>query len=176
MIKKSRRTSKTVNELKKEKTLTQKRKELLLGQLTKYPVVEASCRQAEIGRSTYYQWKKEDTFFRKQADEALASGKLLINDMAESQLIKKIQTGESMTAIIFWLKNHHKDYNEKIFYIHENMEKEFTKKERVTLARSLINSQLGFLLKGEKKEIIKEAENQQKELDERRNSSANPKE
>ncbi len=167
MTKKSRPTSKTENKLKKERALTQKRKDLLIQQLAKYPIVETACKQADIGRSTYYQWRKEDEDFERLADEALANGKLFINDMAESMLIKKIQEGVTV-PLIFWLKNHHKDYNEKIFYIHENVEKELTREGRITLARSLINSQLKFLLNGEDEDIIKEAEKQQREFDERR--------
>ena len=48
----------------------------------------------------------------KLADEAIKSGTFFINDMAD-QAIQNIQSGNN-TAIIFWLKNHHKEYNERI--------------------------------------------------------------
>ena len=38
---------------------------------------------------------------------------LVINDLAESQLLAAIKD-QNLTAIIFWLKNHHADYADKI--------------------------------------------------------------
>jgi hypothetical protein len=164
MARKSRKTSKTENELKKTATLTQQRKELLLKQLTRYPIVETACKQTDIGRSTYYQWKQEDESFAKQANEALASGKLLINDMAESQLIKKIQEGK-VIPIIFWLKNHHPDYNEKMLHIH-TANNDLDESELVAVARALMNIGMRGQIKDSTKAIIKKAKEQQEKFNE----------
>ncbi|MCA9370776.1 MAG: hypothetical protein KC680_02340 [Candidatus Peregrinibacteria bacterium] len=84
-------------------------KAVLLEQLKKTPIVQIACEKVGTGRTTYYRWRKEDDEFKKEADSALKEGKLLVNDMAESQLLSAIRDGH-MTAIIFWLKNQHKDY------------------------------------------------------------------
>ncbi|OGH13916.1 MAG: hypothetical protein A3H50_00030 [Candidatus Levybacteria bacterium RIFCSPLOWO2_02_FULL_37_10] len=46
-------------------------------------------------------------------DEALFEGNLLVNDMAESQLLSSIRD-KNMTGIIFWLRNRHPNYASKV--------------------------------------------------------------
>ena len=88
-------------------------KKLLVEQLKKAPIVQVACEKIGISRSTYYRWRKADSDFEIAADEAIYSGKHLINDMAESQLISGIRN-QNMTAIIFWLKNNHPDYKTRV--------------------------------------------------------------
>jgi ACT domain-containing protein len=90
-----------------------KNKEQLLEILKKTPIVQIACEKAGIGRATYYRWRKEDSEFAKESDQALLDGSLLINDMAESQMMSAIKD-KNMTAIIFWLKHHHPAYATKI--------------------------------------------------------------
>lgn len=93
---------------KKDKT-----KELLIEQLKRTPIVQLACEKIGISRATYYRWRKEDEEFIKITDESLAEGKLLVNDMAESQLMSAIRD-RNMTAIIFWLKHHHPSYGTRV--------------------------------------------------------------
>jgi ACT domain-containing protein len=88
-------------------------KKALLKQLKQTPIVQVACSKAGLSRATFYRWRKEDTEFSNKVDEALSEGKLFINDMAESKLVSAIQD-ENLTAIIYWLKNHHWDYREKL--------------------------------------------------------------
>lgn len=90
-----------------------KQKVELLDRLKKTPIVHLACERSGIGRATFYRWKKEDQDFAKQADEALAEGALLINDIAESQLISAIKD-KNLGAIVFWLKTHHPLYANKL--------------------------------------------------------------
>lgn len=90
-----------------------KNKEQLLEILKKTPIVQIACEKAGISRATYYRWRKEDPEFVKVSDQALLDGSLLINDMAESQMMSAIKD-KNMTAIIFWLKHHHPAYATKI--------------------------------------------------------------
>lgn len=92
---------------------TLKTKQLLLDQLRKTPIVQIAAEKIGIGRATYYRWRKEDIKFLKDSDQAVLDGNLLINDMAESQLMSAIRD-KNMTAIIFWLRNHHKDYTNRV--------------------------------------------------------------
>lgn len=87
-------------------------KKKLLEQLKKVPIVQVACERVDISRSTYYRWRSDDSSFAKAADEAIKDGVLLINDLAENQLLMMIRSF-NITAIIFWLKNHHKSYKEK---------------------------------------------------------------
>jgi len=98
------------NTIEKRQT---KNKELLLDQLKKTPIVQIACEKAGVGRATYYRWRKEDAVFAQTSDQALLDGSLLVNDMAESQLMSAIKD-KNMTAIIFWLKHHHPAYATKV--------------------------------------------------------------
>jgi len=88
-------------------------KELIIEQLKRIPVVQVVCEKTGIGRATFYRWKKEDKKFAEKADTAQREGVQLINDMAESQLLSAIKD-KHMTAIIYWLKHHHRDYSTRI--------------------------------------------------------------
>lgn len=92
---------------------TDKNKELVIQQLKKTPIVQVSCEKVGIGRATFYRWKQEDQDFATRADEALIEGSLLVNDVAESQLMSAIRD-KNLTAIIFWLKHHHPNYATKV--------------------------------------------------------------
>lgn len=88
-------------------------KAALLEQLKKTPIVQVACEKVGIGRTSFYRWKKEDKEFGEKVDEALLDGNLLVNDMAESQLMAAIRD-KNLTAIIFWLKHHHPAYATKV--------------------------------------------------------------
>lgn len=81
------------------------------------PIVRAACEKVGVSRATYYRWIRDDQEFREAAETALQGGKDEVNDVAEAQLIKAIQVG-NMTGIIYWLKNHHIDYNSKLAQRH----------------------------------------------------------
>lgn len=88
-------------------------KKKLLARLTKSPIVEVACKQAGVPRSTYYRWRKDDEVFAEACDVALEESAGRISDLAESQLISAIKD-QNMTAIIFWLKHHHRAYRTRI--------------------------------------------------------------
>lgn len=90
-----------------------KNQELLLEQLKKTPIVQVACEKVGVGRATYYRWRKDNEYFSEQADLSIAEGSLLVNDMAESQLMAAIRE-KNLTAIIFWLKHHHPNYATKV--------------------------------------------------------------
>ena len=92
---------------------TDSQKKQLLERFKKTPIVQVACEKIGINRSTYYRWCKQNNTFRKQAEEALSEGAKLVNDMAESQLIAGIRE-QNLTAIIFWLKHHHRTYRTQV--------------------------------------------------------------
>lgn len=92
---------------------TDKTKETLLEQLKKTPIVQVACNHAGIARSSYYRWCSEDKDFKQKAEEALSEGIQLISDLAESKLIANINE-QNMSAIIWWLRNRHPAYRDKL--------------------------------------------------------------
>ena len=76
------------------------KKESILKALEKnLGVVTLSCRKANIPRSTFYKWLKEDQEFAEQVKEI----ENVALDFAESELLKQIQNGIP-TSTIFYLK------------------------------------------------------------------------
>lgn len=114
----------------------QQQKEALCEQLKKTPIVQISCEKIGIGRATYYRWRKDDSEFSKQADEALNEGVHLMNDMAESQLLSAIKA-QNMTAIIFWLKHRHKSYTQKFEVTTRIEDRELTEEQQVMVTKAL---------------------------------------
>lgn len=92
---------------------TEDERKKLIEQIKKTPIVQIACERSGISRATYYRWRKASKKFREEADQALFEGVALINELAESQLISGIRD-KNMTAIIYWLKHHHKDYKTRI--------------------------------------------------------------
>lgn len=90
-----------------------KNKQQVIDQLRFNPIIQIACQKSGVSRATFYRWRNEDEEFKKQTETAIQDGILLINDLAESQLLAAIKD-QNLTAIIFWLKNHHTDYADKI--------------------------------------------------------------
>lgn len=88
-------------------------KALLLEQLKKTPIVQIACEKLGIARATFYRWKIEDSGFAKQVNAALLEGCLLVNDLAESQLISAVKD-RNLSAVTYWLRHHHKDYKSRL--------------------------------------------------------------
>ena len=97
-----------MNKKKSDKT-----KEAFLEQLRKTPILQIACEKIGIHRMSVYRWKKEDPEFAKAVDEASLEGRLLVNDLAESQLISAVKD-RNMSAILAWLKHNHPSYKTKV--------------------------------------------------------------
>ncbi len=89
--------------------ITDKQKQLLLDQLRKTPIIQLACEKTGISRMTYYRLRRESQKFKRAADEALAQGELLINDLSEGVLISLIKE-KNFQAVSLWLKQHHPKY------------------------------------------------------------------
>lgn len=88
-------------------------KKLLLEQLRKNPIVQIACEKTSVSRASFYRWKDEDKEFAAEVDAAIADGSLLVNDLAETQLIGAIKD-RNIPAITYWLKHHHPAYKTKV--------------------------------------------------------------
>jgi len=79
--------------------------------LESIPIISVACQKSGIGRATYYRWIEKDKKFKEEVDKSLKEGIERINDIAESKLVTAVNES-NMTAVIYWLKHHHKDYIE----------------------------------------------------------------
>lgn len=111
-------------------------KKILIEQIKKTPVIQVACEKVGVSRATYYRWRKSDPKFADKAEIALNEGSQMINDMAESQLISAIKEG-NLTGIIFWLKNHHKQYSPKLEVTTKNTEIPLTDEQKEIIRQSL---------------------------------------
>ena len=111
-------------------------KKTIIEQLKKTPIIQVTCEKMGISRATFYRWKKKDPKFAEEAEMAIEEGSQLINDMAESQLISAIRDG-NLTGIIFWLKNHHKNYSPKLEVTTKNRDLPITDEQREIIRQSL---------------------------------------
>ncbi len=126
---------------KRELTLaakTLKSQIAFLEELAKTGIVQLACNKSGIGRSTYYDWCNRYSKFYELAQKAIRGGRMMINDVAESQLLRLIQSG-NITSLIFWLKNHHVDYSDKMVHNHTHQlgALELTDDERDQISRAL---------------------------------------
>ena len=113
-------------------------KELLLKQLKKMPVVELACQKANVGRTTYYRWRKNKKF-AQEADTAIIEGEILITDMSESQLISMIRD-KNFQAVQLWLRHHHPKYSNKLEVtatINESKKIELTAEQKALAKKAL---------------------------------------
>ncbi|PIR51714.1 hypothetical protein COU77_04305 [Candidatus Peregrinibacteria bacterium CG10_big_fil_rev_8_21_14_0_10_49_16] len=95
------------------KVRQRREKELLLEQMKRTPIIQIACEKIGVSRASYYRWRQADREFCKAADAALQEGVLLVNDMAESQLLSAMRDG-NLGAVTYWLKHHHPSYKTKV--------------------------------------------------------------
>ena len=95
-----------MNDDKKKETINKRQaqeKALVLDHLKKMPIVSVACERAGVGRATYYRWCAEDGAFEKTAQDAVAEGEKLMNDMSESQLMG-LMRDKNWQAIKYYLE------------------------------------------------------------------------
>lgn len=119
---KNSKTSTVLWRQKQEKTI-------ILEQLEKTPIVQVACEKTWISRATYYRWVKDDKVFAKSTREYMQRWISMMNDLAESQLLKSVKEW-NMTWIIFWLKSRHTAYNSKVEITDTREKQELTNEEK----------------------------------------------
>ena len=110
-------------------------------ELRKTPIIQYVCQKVGISRSTYYRWLKINRYFAKESGEAHKEGTGLMNDVAQSQLVKLIKSG-NLTAIIFWLKSRDPLFTDKRHIRNEIVTKEphvtFKQAKEITRGLSMV--------------------------------------
>jgi len=87
----------------------EKIKERFIEEISKNSIKETACRKLNVPRSTIYRWMREDVEFSKKVKEATSIGNDIINDLAKSKLIEKINMGDS-GMIKYHLSRRHHEY------------------------------------------------------------------
>jgi len=129
----------TTTKTKREKIgiATKFLKEKVIEYLTEAPIAKYAYSKASVPKATYYKWRNTDEKFLYASNEAIIQGKISVNDLARSKLIKMIHN-DNITAIIFWLKNNDPDFNPKVVLEikrEEPLSKEQTMEIKTALSR-----------------------------------------
>lgn len=102
-----------VSQMKKRMATISKRQklqqEILLSELGKNSVMTAACQKAGIPRSTIYRWIKDNPTLTESIENARSEGRDIVNDMAESVIIKKVRE-ENLHAAKYWLSHNNERY------------------------------------------------------------------
>ncbi len=115
---------------------TARDKAALIEQLRKTPVIQIACEKVGVSRMTFYRWRRDDETFASEADEALADGKSLVNDLAESQLLSALKDGDPW-SIQYWLRHHHAEYSNKLEITAKTSSETLTPEQQEQLNRAL---------------------------------------
>jgi hypothetical protein len=85
--------------MNKKRTTEEKKAEVIQALTQCFGVVTVACRKAKIGRTQFYEWKKDDLNFSLQVKE-IEEGFV---DFVESKLVDMILLGDR-AATMFYLK------------------------------------------------------------------------
>lgn len=116
-----------------------KEKQEFVEQLKKTPVIQVVCEKLGVGRSTFYRWRDEDENFAKEVEESYTQGKLLINDLAISQLISSIKD-KSIQGIKFWLQHNHPEYSNTMTLKHNFNSDDLNEEQKEIIKKALMLS------------------------------------
>lgn len=121
------------------------KKQTLIEQLKRMPIREAAYEKVGVTRMTVSRWRKASAKFAEEMDKAIDTGRDLINDLAESQVIALIRQGE-IKAIRLWLQSNSKRYANKLELSGsvETKEAPMTKAEKALRLQALKHSSLSY--------------------------------
>lgn len=88
---------------------TSRKKQKVITELEKNPIITYACQKAGVGRATFYRWTIEDPTFNAEVNQAQETGYNYMSDYVESKLIGKIKNDDG-PSIRFWLTSHHRKY------------------------------------------------------------------
>lgn len=100
-------------------------KKQILERLTKNFTISSACHAIGIDRKTFYRWILEDAEFKREAYENIQESKKDVTDMAYTQLVHLINSG-NLTAAMYWLNNVDPEINDKKIYITDEEIKELS--------------------------------------------------
>ena len=135
---KKKAKAKVDNTLKSKQARTLIKKKAMIEAMRKHMgVVALACKAVDISRETHYDWLKTDSAYR----ESVETIKEETLDFAESKLLQKINSGDTV-SILFYLKTQGK----KRGYI-EKQEVDVTEKTIIVETVNSFKIHLGFVAK-----------------------------
>lgn len=127
-----------------------KLKELFVEQLQKTPIVQVCCEKLNTSRASFYRMKAADKKFSAKADQAIAEGRRLVNDIAESRLMTAIQNG-NLSSIMYWLRFNHPIYGNKLEIVGTITTPDaLTSEQKADISRALALAQIIYKEKNER--------------------------
>jgi hypothetical protein len=125
--KKSRPATNGSEQIKKAEQLrTVKAKEAVIAALTETcGIVTSACQHAEVGRTQFYKWMKEDPEFAQQVKDI----ENVALDFVESKLMENIENND-VASVIFFLKTKGKNRG---YVERQEVEHDVAKGKRITL-------------------------------------------
>lgn len=150
----------------KEAVATAELKHSLVKHLRDIPIATYACQRVGVPKATYYKWRKIDPVFREASDEAIITGKLTLNDVAKSQLIKLIKEGD-YRSISFWLKHNDVDFGSKLTLKIEDDTRKYDPEELKLMATAMKNAGLVGVTMHHKKmaEVFRKAQEKEEARD-----------
>lgn len=133
--------NKKQSDSRREAFATKELKLKVVQNLREIPIPTYVCQKLGIPKATYYKWRKIDPTFLDASNEAAMSGKLTMNDVAKSQLVKLIKNGD-FKAISFWLRNNDTDFNPRMTFEVRNERVEYSKEKLDEMTRAMLNAGL----------------------------------
>lgn len=93
------------------------RKDLIIKELEKTPIVSVVCKKVGVSRNTYYKWLQNDKEFLEKVSKAQFMGINIVSDAAESNVVQGIRNKDpGMTK--YWLSHRHHAYKKP--FTHRN--------------------------------------------------------
>ncbi|MFA6896933.1 MAG: hypothetical protein WCQ96_01465 [Patescibacteria group bacterium] len=93
----------------KERVKAKLQKELFLTRLEEMPVTSVVCKKIGVSRASIYRWRDKDPEFDAKVIEAKIKGDDNMRDLAEYQVLKKMQEGD-LSAAKYYLDRKHPAY------------------------------------------------------------------
>lgn len=109
--------------------------ENITSELKKVPNIRYVCSKVGIDHSTLYRWRMKHLDFEKRLTMAMYVGRELINDVAESNIIKGVQSGD-IKCSTYWLSHNSPNYaenNSPLFNSYKRIEKLMTRNSRKSI-------------------------------------------
>jgi hypothetical protein len=100
------------NTKERQKTIAKRQnreKEVLLEQLRKMPVISIACERANVGRTTFHRWIKEDAAFEEAVNDAMSEGDKVLDDVGKTQLVS-LMKDKKWEAVKYFLEKHHPEF------------------------------------------------------------------
>lgn len=120
-----------------------KHKEDFLNNLKKIPIVQVACEKSSLSRNTVYRWRKENSEFATEMDNAIKEGEDFINDMGEVQVIQLIKE-KDFQAIKFWLTKRSPRFRDKVEITTKRYEESLSPEEEDYVKNALRLSNINY--------------------------------